>query len=226
MRRRFPLQLLLISVGIALLTAGLFFNMDTATAQTMPTPDRLAEPTLPAEPSQADKGAQVYWLACLPCHGDRGQGLTEEFKQTYPEEDRNCWNSGCHGERPYENGFTLPKTIPPVIGAGTLQKFPDAQALRSYIFVTMPFWKPGSLTDDEAWQVTAFLLRENNLWNSRDDLNGSNATLISVGIPPAAEPTPQSVQSPAERPSLALLLLVGFIALAPLFILLWAFRKK
>src|SRR5512145_1765717 len=80
-RRRLPL-LLLISVGIALLTAGLFFNMDTATAQTMPTPDRLAEPTLPAEPSQADKGAQVYWLACLPCHGDRGQGLTEEFKQT------------------------------------------------------------------------------------------------------------------------------------------------
>jgi mono/diheme cytochrome c family protein len=226
--RKFSLQLLLISIGIALLFAGLFFDMGMVVAQTsvMPTPDRLAQPTLPASPSQADKGAQVYWLACLPCHGDRGQGLAEEFKQTYPEEDRNCWNSGCHGERPYENGFTLPKTIPPVIGDGMLQKFPDALALRSYIFATMPFWKPGSLTDEEAWQVTAFVLRENSLWNSKDDLNESNAALISLGAPPTAAPTLHPVQAPAERQPLVLLLLVGFIALAPLFILLWAFRKK
>jgi cytochrome c len=200
--------------------------MDTATAQTMPTPDRLAEPTLPAEPSQADKGAQVYWLSCLPCHGDRGQGLTDEFRQAYPEEEQYCWESGCHGNNPYESGFTIPKTIPAVIGAGTLQKFPDAFALRSYIFAAMPFWKPASLTEEEAWQVTAFVLRENNLWTSRDDLNESNAAVVSVGIPPTAESTPLSAPPPDEKSPLALLILVGFIALAPPFILLRVFRKK
>jgi cytochrome c len=192
----------------------------------MPTPDRLAEPTLPAEPSQADKGAQVYWLSCLPCHGDKGQGLTDEFRRAYPKEEQNCWESGCHGNNPYESGFTLPKTIPAVAGPGTLQKFPNAFALRSYIFVSMPFWKPGSLTDEEAWQVTAFVLRENDLWDSKDDLNESNAASISVGVPPTAAPTSQPVQLPAEKPSFTLLLLVGFVALAPLFLLLWVFRKK
>ncbi len=75
--------------------------------------------------------------------------------------------------------------------------------------------------------MTTFVLRENNLWNSKDDLNESNAVLISVGIPPTALAlTLQPVQVPAEKPSLALLLLVGFIALIPLFLLLWVFRKK
>src|ERR1051325_452370 len=108
----------LIFVGIALLFAALFFERRPAAPShpqlttAVPTPDRLAKPTLPASPSQADYGAQVYWLSCLPCHGDRGQGLTDEFREVYPPEDRNCWNSGCHGKRPYQNGFTLPTAIP------------------------------------------------------------------------------------------------------------------
>jgi len=44
-----------------------------------PTPDRLAPPPTVASPAQADVGAQVYWLNCQPCHGDRGQGLTDEW---------------------------------------------------------------------------------------------------------------------------------------------------
>ena len=170
--------------------------MRPAVAQSvMPTPDRLAQPTLPVSPSQADKGAQVYWLSCLPCHGDLGQGLTEEFKKAYPEEEQNCWNSGCHGNLPYESGFTLPKIIPPVIGSGTLQKFPNAQVLRSYIFATMPWWKPASLTEEETWQVTAFLLRENNIWTTSEELTASNADLILVAVPTAIS-TPQP-SSPA-----------------------------
>jgi mono/diheme cytochrome c family protein len=226
MQRRFLFQLLLIGIGMTIIFSGLFLNMDTAVAQTMPTPDRLAQPTLPAEPSQSDMGAKVYWLSCLPCHGDRGQGLTEDFKQTYPEEDRNCWKSGCHGNNPYESGFTIPKTIPAVIGAGTLQKFPNALVLRSYISVAMPFWKPASLTEDEAWQVTAFILRENKLWTANEDLTESNAVSVLVGAPPTDVATPQLVNSPVAKSSFALLLLVGFITLAPLFLILWAFRKK
>jgi hypothetical protein len=60
---------------------------------------------LPASPSQTDHSTQVYWLSCSPCHGDCGQGLTEEFRQQVPPEGQYCWESGCHGMRPYD--FTL-----------------------------------------------------------------------------------------------------------------------
>ncbi len=149
-------------------------------ATVVPTPDRLAKPTLSVSPSQADYGAQVYWLSCLPCHGDRGQGLTDEFREVYPPEDRNCWNSGCHGKRPYANGFTLPTTIPALIGSGTLQKFPTAANLHGYIFAAMPFWKKGSLTEGESWQVTAFLLRQNGFWQGSTDLDESNAGSVKL----------------------------------------------
>lgn len=184
-------RLTLLSLGIALLFAGLFFDNGRAgpLAQATPTRDRLAEPTLPPSPSQADRGAQVYWLSCLPCHGDLGQGLTDEFRAAYPEEDRNCWDSGCHGERPYDNGFKLPKSIPAVVGPGTLQKYADASVLYAYIRATMPFWKPGSLTEEESWAVTAFVLRQNGLWAERVELNESNAGGVRVGPTPVPTAT-------------------------------------
>jgi mono/diheme cytochrome c family protein len=216
-------RLILFPLGLALLLAATLFQEGTALLQTTPTPDRLAEPTLPVSPSQADIGAQAYWLSCLPCHGDIGQGLTDEFRLTYPEEERNCWTSGCHGQKPYEDGFTFPKYIPPIIGSGTLQKFSNAAILRSYIFATMPFWKPGSLTEEETWQITAFLLRENKLWDAQDELNASNADRILVA-PPQATPTPQP---PADTSS-AFSPIPLFISFTVLFFLLifWRSRKN
>jgi len=191
------IRFILVPFGIALLIAGLFFDggQSTLALQTMPTPDRLAEPTLPPAPLQADHGAQVYWLSCLPCHGDKGQGLTDEFRETYPPEDQYCWERGCHGPNPYDSGFTLPMTIPAVIGPDAISKFSDAAQLHAYIRAAMPFWKPGSLTDDDAWRVTAFIMRENGLWNGNGDLNESNAG--EIGIPrgtPSPLVTPEQVQ--------------------------------
>lgn len=190
----------------------------------MPTRDRLAEPTLPASPSQADKGSQVYWLSCMPCHGDLGQGLTAEFRNAYPEEDRNCWNSGCHGDRPYDNGFTLPQNVPAVIGDTTLQKFPNAAVLRSYIFSAMPYWKPGSLTEEETLQITAFLLRENELWTAQQEITMANADQIPVGPPPATA-TPQPVSAPPSSRT-PLLFFGGLIVLIFLLLFLKTFRTK
>jgi len=197
------LTFLLLAFGIALLFAGLFFDIGVADsthlqADITPTPDRLAEPTLPASPSQADHGAQVYWLSCLPCHGDKGQGLTAEFRTTYPPEEQYCWNRGCHGEVPYDQGFTIPKKIPAVIGQTTLAKFTDAAQLNAYIRAAMPFWKPGSLTEEESWRVTAFILRQNNLWDDKAELNASNAA--NVKIPRGAFLTPVGTpQQPEVR---------------------------
>jgi cytochrome c len=159
----------------------------------MPTIDRLAEPTLPVEPAQADRGAQVYWLYCLPCHGDVGQGLTDEFRETYPPEDNNCWGRGCHGRNPYEGGFTLPTTVPQVIGPGSLTKFSTVANLNGFIRAAMPYEDPGVLTEEQAWQVTAFLLRENGIEYDRD-LVASNADQILL---PWAVPTPTPTPPPS-----------------------------
>lgn len=191
----------------------------------MPTPDRLAEPTLPPTPSQADYGAQVYWLSCLPCHGDKGQGLTDEFRETYPPEEQYCWERGCHGPNPYESGFTIPMSIPAVIGPDTIGKFTDAAQLHAYIHVAMPFWKPGSLTEDEAWRVTAFLMRENGLWNGMGELNSTNAEDVSIprGMPtPSAAPGQVQVRERSGSGS-GFMLVGGLVILS--FLLFFVLKK-
>jgi hypothetical protein len=223
------LHLIFVSCGIALLLAGLFFNRAVAVsmdiqADTTPTPDRLAEPTLPASPSQADYGAQVYWLSCMPCHGDVGQGLTDEFRATYPPEEEYCWESGCHGPNPYESGFTLPKKIPGVIGESTLAKFTDAAQLHAYIRATMPFWKPGSLAEEESWRVTAFLLRQNDLWDASAELDASNAT--NVKIPRGTFLTPVTTPPQEEKGDGTLGWLIPVSLVSVVFVLLYIFQKN
>lgn len=231
MSKKILFNLIIFPLGIALLFAGLFFDGSLAEtaqpqAETTPVADRLAEPTLPAAPSQADHGAQVYWLSCMPCHGDKGQGLTDEFRATYPPEEEYCWESGCHGANPYESGFTLPKKIPGVIGETTLAKFTDAAQLNAYIRATMPFWKPGSLTEEESWRVTAFLLRQNDLWDATMELNASNAA--DVKIPRAAFLTPVATSQLAEAQegNGTMIWVIAVVIVALLLLLMFILKKS
>ncbi|MBI4762368.1 MAG: c-type cytochrome [Chloroflexota bacterium] len=229
MTTRSLLRLLVLSLGIALLIAGLFFDGGGAAPnpQTMPTPDRLAEPTLPPAPTQADYGAQVYWLSCLPCHGDRGQGLTDEFRAAYPPEEQYCWERGCHGENPYESGFTLPKFIPAVIAPQALAKFSDAAQLQAYIRAAMPFWKPGSLSEEEAWRVTAYLLRQNGLWDGSGELNASNAAGVRIQRQtPTPPPTPQQPQVQERSGALSWGLSAAALVVLGLGLLLVFLKKR
>jgi cytochrome c len=226
--KRKLLQLTLLSSGIALLLAGLFFQLGSSSAIALqatpaPTLDRLAEPTLPPAPSQADFGAQAYWLNCSPCHGDKAQGLTDEFRQQYPEEDRNCWTSHCHGKVTYENGFTIPRVVPALVGPGTLAKFATAQNLYGFIRAAMPFQKPNSLSEEEYYKITAFLLRQNGLIDRQTEVNEATAAQIVVS---RATPVPVSQQSEAQggNRTLGWIILVG--SLVALFILLFALKKS
>lgn len=225
MKKGFPVAYLFPAFGLAIFLSLLFLDGGAArtSAQSLtPTPDRLAEPTLPAAPSQADLGAQVYWLSCLPCHGDRGQGLTDEFRAAYPPEEEYCWERGCHGEVPYEGGFTLPKTIPAVVSPQALAKFSDAAQLQAYIRAAMPFWKPGSLTEEEAWKVTAFVLRSNGLWNGLEELGPQNASQVKIQRGAAtATPAPAFPSTPE-----AIGLSAGAVILIFLVIMLFFVRKK
>jgi len=173
-----------------------------------PTIDRLAKPTTPAKPSQADLGAQDYWLNCLPCHGDIGQGLTDEFRRgAYPTEDQNCWLSGCHGRRPYPNGWTIPTVVPALIGPGALSKFGNGAVLEAFISVKMPFQKPGSLSADTYWHLAAFLLRQNGYWSGEGILDESSAERVRIPFaqlevtPPAPTSLPTTPVSQAVEQS-------------------------
>jgi hypothetical protein len=86
-----------------------------------------------------------------------------------------------------------------VVEHSALAKFSDAAQLNAYIRAAMPFWKPGSLTEEESWRVTAFLLRENDLWDASTELNASNAANIKIArgslLTPVATPQPMDVQN-------------------------------
>lgn len=128
--------------------------------------DRLAPPPTVENPTQVDEGAYLYWLYCIPCHGDQGQGLTDEWREQYPEEEQYCWNSGCHGSNPPEPyGFLIPTVVPPLVGEDGLTRFDTLGEVYYYIRGAMPLEMPGRLTDEEYLAVTAFLAHKRDIWD-------------------------------------------------------------
>jgi quinol-cytochrome oxidoreductase complex cytochrome b subunit len=136
----------------------------TATLQVTPTFDqnRLAQPPTVYPPAQADNGAQTYWGMCMDCHGDRGQGMTTEWLSSFPVEERDCWQSGCHGSDYPDSSFEIPVTGAPALnGPGALARFSNAYELQQFIQEFMPLFPAGSLTPEESWSLTAYILRLN-----------------------------------------------------------------
>ncbi|MCP4141491.1 MAG: cytochrome bc complex cytochrome b subunit [Chloroflexi bacterium] len=140
-------------------------STETPPAIATPTFDlsRLDAPVTAEPPGQIDRGAIHYWGVCMACHGDYGQGLIESWRDGFGE-DKNCWQSKCHGDdHPLEDGFKIPKDnlAPPIAGPGSLARFDNAFELYEYIYETMPWWNPGSITQEEAWALTNYVLKLN-----------------------------------------------------------------
>ncbi len=156
----------------------------TPTPTLAPTPTfdmrRLDQPQVGDPLTQLDEGALVYWGVCMACHGDKGQGLTDEWRDSYGEEDRNCWQSKCHASNYPPGGFAFPRVVPSLAGPGRLARFVNARQLYDYNLAKMPWWKPGSLTAEKAWAVTAYLLKLNGTLPEGVVLNAVNASFIAV----------------------------------------------
>ncbi len=148
-----------------LITALLCFASSVRSQEpVVPTPtiDRLAIPVVPDNPTPIDLGRKVYYLNCMPCHGDVGQGLTDEWRNVWEADHRNCWAKGCHGGRVEDQGYPLPRTIPAVIGPeADLQRYTSSDELVAYLQQTHPPQRPGALAKEEYEDVTAFLWHEN-----------------------------------------------------------------
>jgi cytochrome c len=113
---------------------------------------------LPPGSGTAVEGAPVYAVNCLVCHGQEGEGLLN---------DRLVGGHGTIG------GPAARKTV------GSY--WPYATTIFDYVRRAMPYLQPQSLTNDEVYALTAYLLYLNGIINENDTMN--SATLPAVDMP-------------------------------------------
>lgn len=162
-----------------------------------PLPQGLEPPPTVYPPTQVSLGSQVYYQVCMACHGDHGQGLTDAWRGQLDPPDQDCWQSGCHNPRHPPGGFVFPKAVPPVVGPGFVASFGTAQDVHDFIRSKMPFQAPGSLSEEEYWQLTAFLLSANGI-DPGTELDVQRAAQVAVRPKPVETPSPASHLNPAN----------------------------
>ncbi|HEX2998240.1 MAG TPA: hypothetical protein VHP14_25670 [Anaerolineales bacterium] len=171
-----------------------------------PTYDPLAEPPLPDHPTEYELGRNLYWHWCMTCHGDQGQGLTDEFRSIWPSDHQNCWGRGCHAGKEGDMGFPIPTVVPALVDEHRLSQFSSQQALTDYLEITHPPQSPGILKPEEYQAIAHFVFT----MNGRLPVSTSSA-----GTPaPAPTPTmtPQEESTPAAFPISIMILLVVLFA--------------
>lgn len=163
----------LVSLICVLLAGSLLL---TACANQSSSPRFAGQPT-----PTGDSGAMVFAQRCSTCHADRGQGLTAEWRATWPATHQNCAAAKCHGPNHPEDGFALPNNYAPaLIGPATLSRFDNALALHAYVSHAMPWSAPGTMPPDQYWKVVNFLLWTNGFIDVPYGVNANNAASISL----------------------------------------------
>jgi mono/diheme cytochrome c family protein len=113
---------------------------------------------LPAGRGTAVTGATVYEQKCQACHGAKGAGQPN---------DRLVGGHGTLG------GAAPVRTI------GSY--WPYATTIFDYVRRSMPYIQPQSLSNDEVYAVTAYLLHQNGVIGEQDEMNAQ--TLPKVRMP-------------------------------------------
>jgi hypothetical protein len=168
-----------------------------------PTYDPLQVPVLPENASESEFGKYLYYFHCMPCHGDLGQGLTDDFRQVWVEDHQNCWGRGCHGGRPQDEGFPIPTVVPVVISeADALPRFGDFASLQNYLHDTHPPQYPGKLADHEYLALTAYLW-ESNQKLAVEDAKAAMVAITAVPLHPTWTLKSTSSPDPTGTPELA-----------------------
>ncbi len=172
--RRTVLGTLLVGIGFWL--GALVCPIDSVHAQAerpnvpnMDPASRMAPPPMSDPPTHLEWGHYNYWLSCMVCHGDRGQGLTDEWRTAGNADGENCWQARCHAASHPPEGFDLPRVVPPVIGQYALLRFQTVGDLRTYLQETMPWYAPGLLDDETYWQLATYLAHANGTPNIPDN---------------------------------------------------------
>ncbi|MGA8223964.1 MAG: cytochrome c [Candidatus Acidiferrales bacterium] len=114
---------------------------------------------LPSGRGTVTEGQLVYQIKCANCHGGRGEGVAP-----YPA------LAGGRGTLKDKN---------PVLTVGSF--WPYATTVWDYIHRAMPYQRPGSLTADETYAVTAYILYLNGIVDEKATLD--EKSLAGVKMP-------------------------------------------
>jgi thiosulfate dehydrogenase len=90
-----------------------------------------ASALVPVNKLDRSKGETIFMERCISCHGADGQGVAVGDKKPGPLWGPDSWNDGAGAARVY--------------------------TLAGIIRYAMPYLDPGSLTDEEALEVAAFV---------------------------------------------------------------------
>lgn len=134
---------------------------------------------LSAGSGTAIEGEQVYRDKCAACHGNDGQG-NEPF-----------------GAR-LVGGLGTLKSQNPILTVGSY--WPYATTVWDYIDRAMPYARPGTLSVNETYAVTAFLLYKNGIIKESEVMNSKTLPLVRMpnwnGFVP--DPRPDVTRTPSR----------------------------
>jgi mono/diheme cytochrome c family protein len=116
---------------------------------------------LPPGSGTPAKGAKIFAEKCSACHGEGGKGGVAPY---YP---------ALVGGQPLTNGIDTVKTI--------ANYYAYATTIFDYTRRAMPYNAPRSLTDDEVYSLTAYILSLNKLIGDDDVMDAK--TLPQVKMP-------------------------------------------
>jgi S-disulfanyl-L-cysteine oxidoreductase SoxD len=125
---------------------------------------------LPAGGATAADGEPVYVARCAGCHGASGEGTPAGPRLIDPT--------------PFQAGVNQP-----TIG----NYWPYATTVWDYVHRAMPYDAPGSLSSDEVYALTAYLLAQNGIIGESDRIDATT-------LPRVQMPNRESFTSPDPRP--------------------------
>jgi mono/diheme cytochrome c family protein len=121
---------------------------------------------LPAGSGTSDQGAPIFADNCAACHGDGGRGATTT-------------TSGAPAAPPVVSDVKRNGIDDTTLTIANY--WPYATTLFDYIRRAMPWTSPRSLTDDQVYALTAYILAQNKLIDAKQVVNAQ--TLPAVQMP-------------------------------------------
>jgi cytochrome c len=120
---------------------------------------------LPAGSGSVTQGEAIFKQKCQQCHGPKGQGMPPAFPTLIGREAK-------------AEGFVFATDWKLVHTIGNY--WPYATTVFDYVRRAMPLLQPGSLTDDEVYSITAFLLASNQVIPMDAKLDAASLTQVKM----------------------------------------------
>ena len=112
---------------------------------------------LPAGSGTPEQGAKVFAAKCALCHGPEAKGGT---------------NAALVGGEPLTNGIDTTKTV--------ANFWPYATTLFDFTRRAMPWQQPRTLSNDEVYAVTAYILALNQIIAPNDVMNAQTLPMVRM----------------------------------------------